>query len=66
MNACFKACFLNNSEAFLQMLSVFSFLISIGLRSANPLGIKLKSLHCDRNAMSDLVHPQHFNSASNT
>ena len=53
--ACFKAWFLNNSEVFWQMLSAFFIFISIGLRSVNPLGIKLKKLHCDRNAMSDHV-----------
>ena len=43
-----------NSEAFLQM-SVFFIVTCIGLRSVNHLGIKPKKLHCDRNAMSDLV-----------
>ena len=55
MYACFNAWSRNNSEAFLQMLSVLFIFVRIGLRSVNPLGIKLKKLHCDRNAMSDLV-----------
>ena len=55
MYACFKEWFYNNSESFLQMLSAFFVFIRIELRSVNPLGIKLKDLHCDSNAMSDLV-----------
>ena len=53
--ACFKEWLFRNSEACLQMLSVFFIITCIGLRSVNSLRIKSSILHCDRNAMSDLV-----------
>ena len=70
MYACFKAWFLSNWEVFLQMLSVFFIFISIGLRSVNPLGIKLKKntlrQKCNVGSRSCQFYPQHFNSASLT
>ena len=35
------------------------------LSSVNPIGVTLCLLHCDKNAMSDLVCSQHFNMKCN-